>query len=67
MGMYADSELLQWFQDEFAKVSTTKLDMGKSCVRFKKPEHIPYDLIGKLVKRMKPKDWIELYEKQFKK
>ena len=66
MGIYADAELLQWFQDEYVKVTKTKLDMGKSCVRFKKPEHIPYELIGKLVKRMKPKDWIELYEKQVK-
>ncbi len=67
MGMYADSELLQWFQDEFAKVSTTKLDMGKSCVRFKKPEHIPFELIGRLVKKIKTSDWIQQYEKAYKK
>lgn len=67
MGIYADAELLQWFQEEYAKVSTTKLDMGKSCVRFKKPEHIPFELIGRLVKKMSVKNWIAVYEKELKK
>lgn len=66
MGIYANPELLKWFQEEYAKVVTTKLDMGKSCIRFKKPDHIPFELIGILVKKMNPKDWIELYEKQLK-
>jgi hypothetical protein len=66
MGMYADPELLKWFQLEYSKHSTIKLDMGKSCVRFKKPEHIPYKLIGELVKKISVKDWIECYEKNFK-
>ncbi|MFA7360174.1 MAG: DUF1801 domain-containing protein [Candidatus Kapaibacterium sp.] len=65
MGMYANPELLKWFVTEFPKHSTAKLDMGKSCVRFKKPEHIPYELIGKLMKKMTVKDWINLYEKHF--
>lgn len=66
MGIYADPKLLKWFTDEFAKASKTKLDMGKSCIRFKKPEHIPYELIGKLASKMTPKEWIEMYEKNFK-
>ena len=66
MGMYAKPELLQWFQTEYPKHTTAKLDMGKSCVRFKKPEQIPYKLIGELVKKMTVKDWIECYEKNFK-
>jgi hypothetical protein len=66
MGMYANPELLKWFQSEYPKHSTTKLDMGKSCVRFKKPEQIPYKLIGELMKKMTVKDWIECYEKNFK-
>jgi hypothetical protein len=41
--------------------------MGKSCLRFKKPENIPYKLIGELVKKMKVKDWIEVYEANYKK
>jgi len=67
MGIYADAELLQWFQEEYAKVSTTKLDMGKSCVRFKKPDQIPFELIGRLVKKMNVKNWVKVYEKGLKK
>lgn len=66
MGMYADKELLDWFAGEFQQVSKTKLDMGKSCVRFKKTDQIPFELIGKLVSKMSPEDWINLYEKAFK-
>jgi len=67
MGIYAQPELLKWFTTEFPKHSKAKLDMGKSCMRFKKPENIPYKLIGELVKKMKAKDWIEVYEANFKK
>ena len=67
MGMYADEKLLNWFVSEFPKHTTTKLDMGKSCIRFKKPEQIPYKLIGELASKMTVKDWIEVYEKNYKK
>ncbi len=67
MGIYADPNLLQWFQQEYPKHIKTKLDMGKSCIRFKKPEQIPLELIGELCQKMTPKHWIELYESQFKK
>ncbi len=63
MGLYADKKLLDWFLEEYPKHSDRKLDMGKSCLRFKKPEHIPFKLIGELVKKMSPKDWIAIYEK----
>ena len=63
MGIYGSPELLKWFTTEYTKQSPAKLDMGKSCVRFKKPEHIPYKLIGELVKKVSVKDWINLYEK----
>ena len=66
MGLYANPELLEWFVKEFPKHSQRKLDMGKSCVRFKKPEYIPYDLIGELMRKMTPSDWIEIYEKELK-
>ncbi len=66
MGMYADTDLLKWFTDEYAKAGIGKLDMGKSCVRFKKPENIPYKLIGELCTKMTVKEWITLYEKKFK-
>lgn len=65
MGIYADEKLLLWFQEEFPKHSKKKLDMGKSCMRFKKPEDIPYELIGELARKMTPKDWIEKYENAF--
>ena len=67
MGIYADQKLMDWFLGEFPKHSTAKLDMGKSCIRFKKPEQIPYKLIGELASKMTVKEWIELYEKNYKK
>lgn len=67
MGIYADKKLLEWFTKEYPKHSQTKLDMGKSCIRFKKPEQIPFQLIGELVSKMTPKDWIATYEKAFTK
>lgn len=67
MGMYADEKLLQWFVEEYPKHSKRKLDMGKSCIRFKKMDDIPLELIGELVKKMTVEQWIELYEKNFKK
>jgi uncharacterized protein DUF1801 len=63
MGIYADPKLLKWFQTEYPKHTKQKLDMGKSCVRFKKLDDIPYKLIGELMKKMSVKDWVELYEK----
>ena len=62
MGIYADKNLLQWFTDEYPKHSKTKPDMGKSCIRFKKPELIPFDLIGELCSKYTPEQWISLYE-----
>ena len=67
MGIYADPELLDWFVGEYPKHCKRKLDMGKSCIRFKKPEEIPFDLIAQLMKKMKLKDWVALYEKNVKK
>jgi hypothetical protein len=66
MGMYADAKLLNWFVDEYPKHVKAKLDMGKSCIRFKKPEHIPFALLGELVTKMTPEDWIALYEKNYR-
>lgn len=67
MGIYADPKLLKWFVSEYPKHSSQKLDMGKSCIRFKKPGDIPYKLIGELMKKMSVKDWITLYENNLKK
>lgn len=63
MGIYADEELLSWFKNEYAKNSKSKLDMGKSCIRFKNIDKIPYPLIGTLAGKMTPEYWISLYSK----
>ena len=65
MGMYAKKELLDWFTTEYPKHCKYKLDMGKSCVRFKKIEDIPYDLIGELTTKMTSEEWIRVYENAF--
>lgn len=67
MGIYADPELMAWFTKEYPKHCKSKLDMGKSCIRFKKMEEIPYELIGELLSKMSPKDWINRYEKMLNK
>ncbi len=67
MGIYSNPELLEWFVSEYPKHSKQKLDMGKSCVRFKKFDQIPFELIGELMQKITVKQWIDLYESQFKK
>ena len=66
MGLYADSKLLDWFISEYPKYCKLKLDMGKSCIRFKNISEIPYELIGILTSKMTVKDWIDIYEKNIK-
>jgi hypothetical protein len=66
MGIYSDPELLEWFVTEYPKHSKYKLDMGKSCVRFKKMDDIPYQLIGELMKKISVQDWINIYETKLK-
>ena len=63
MGIYSSTPLLEWFQSEWPKHSQKKLDMGKSCIRFKKPEDVPVELIGELAGKMTPQEWINVYEK----
>lgn len=67
MGIYTNPDLLHWFVAEYPKYSKRKLDMGKSCIRFKKPEDIPFQLIAELCQKITPQNWIALYEKEFKK
>jgi len=66
MGIYMEPTLLDWFVAEFPKHSKSKLDMGKSCIRFKKPQDIPFELIAELIKKMTANDWIKLYESKLK-
>lgn len=67
MGLYSDHKLLEWFISEYPKHCKHKLDMGKSCVRFKKPADIPFELIGELMRKMSVKEWVTLYERNLKK
>jgi uncharacterized protein YdhG (YjbR/CyaY superfamily) len=67
MGIYADEKLLEWFQTEYPKHSNAKLDVGKSCIRFKKVDQIPFKLIGEFVTKISVEDWINTYESKFEK
>jgi hypothetical protein len=66
MGMYASPELLAWFEKSYAALGIGKPDMGKSCIRFKKIDKIPVDLIGELVSKMSVDEWIQLYEQNLR-
>ena len=67
MGLYANEDLMLWFKEEYAKRSKYKLDMGKSCVRFKRMDDIPVELIGELMSKMSTQEWIDTYERIYKK
>jgi hypothetical protein len=67
MGIYMDDDLLKWFTTEYSKEIPTKLDMGKSCIRFKNPKKIPIELLGKLARKLTPQEYITLYEKSIEK
>ncbi|WP_299529864.1 DUF1801 domain-containing protein [Ulvibacterium sp.] len=67
MGIYSKKELLDWFKKEYAQTVRTKLDMGKSCIRFKKIDDIPYELIGELCQKITVDQWIDFYESAIKK
>ena len=66
MGIYSDPKLLKWFTDEYPKHCKRKLDMGKSCIRLKYMDDIPYKLIGELASKMTPQEWITTYERVLK-
>ena len=65
-GIYADKKLSDWFVGAYPAHCKRKLDMGKSCVRFKYMDDIPYALIGELCTKVSVDDWITLYEKNVK-
>ena len=67
MAIYADKSLYDWFVAEYSNHSKSKLDMGKSCIRFKKPDQIPFELIGQLVQKVSVEKWIDIYETEIKK
>lgn len=67
MAIYSNPELLKWFTDEYAKAGVGKLDMGKSCIRLKNMNRVPYELFGQLASKVTPEEWIGYYEKALKK
>lgn len=66
MGLYADTSLAEWFGTEYPNYSSSKIDMGKGSIRFKKLDQIPFELIGKLAAKLNPRAWIEMYEAKLK-
>jgi hypothetical protein len=66
MGIYANKELMAWFKKAYADTVTTRLDMGKSCIRFRNPDQIPYRLLGELCTKMQVAEWVDLYERTIK-
>ncbi len=62
MGIYLRRDLLEWFRSEYQLRTQSKPDIGKSCIRFRHPNKIPYNLIGELCSKITPEDWIALYE-----
>jgi hypothetical protein len=66
LGVYGDEDILNWFVAEHPKHSKTKLDMGKGCIRFKKIDDIPYDLIAELVRKITFEEYIARYESNLK-
>lgn len=67
MGIYMDDNLLNWFTTEYVKQTSANPDMGKSCIRFKKMDQIPFGLLGELAEKWTPHQWISMYEQQLKK
>ncbi len=65
-GIYADPELYEWFVSEYPKHCKRKMDMGKSCIRFKYMDDIPYELIAELTTKLTVEQWVALYEKNVK-
>lgn len=67
MGIYADSGLMEWFTNEYISLTGKKPNLGKSCIRFKKPWNIPYTLLSELVGKITVEEWIKYYEQNYKK
>ena len=61
MNIYSDADTQRWFVDSY-RATGKRLDMGKSCVRFRKLDDLPLDLIGEAVARTPVDEWIRTYE-----
>lgn len=66
MGIYIFPSILEWFVEEYPKYVKTKLDMGKGCIRFKKVENIPYELLAELCTKITVAEYLDKYETEIK-
>ena len=66
MTIYGDKNLGKWFHKAY-KASGKKLDMGKGCLRFKKIEDLPLEVITEMIRKKPFKDFIATDEKSRKK
>ena len=62
LGLYARPDLFKWFSDSYAALAVGKLDIGKSCIRFKNTSKIPYDLIAALCEKLTPEAFVAIYQ-----
>ncbi len=67
LGLYGNTELMDWWRREYPKYSKQKLDMGKGCVRFKNFDDLPFQLVGELMSKITVPQWIAYYEANLKK
>ncbi len=63
-GIYGDQRLADWFVSSYSDTVGKKPDMGKSCIRFKKMEAIPYDLLSELAGKIDVDTFIKMVEKR---
>lgn len=67
MGLYAKKDVYDWFVTEYSKQFSKKLDIGKSCIRFKNEAAIPFEILEELVQKIAVDEWISIYENTMKK
>lgn len=66
MAIYSQPDLLAWYKAEYSRLDIGRPDLGKSCLRFKNLEKIPYGLIGELCRKVTPEQFVEIYEQALK-
>lgn len=66
MGLYVIPGLLDWFQNSWREQTSARLDMGKSCVRFKRLDNVPLSLLTELATRVTVEEWVSVYESGIK-
>lgn len=65
--VYMFEDVNEWYLNEYSKHLTTKPDMGKSCLRFKNMNKMPYELIAELCQKITVDEFVKKYEETLKK